>query len=86
MYKKIPLILNPYHNVLQKIIAPQFKMKEEVDDKTQEDKMAFAEVPNYLEQPVFTAIKPLLICMFQIRMDGFQPFMMFFFRTTKKCL
>ena len=83
MYKKIPLILNPYHNVLQKIIAPQFKMKEEVDDKTQEDKMAFAEVPNYLEQPVFTAIKPLLICMFQIRMDGFQPFMMFFLEQQK---
>jgi len=42
-----------------------------------EDEMAFIDVPNYLERPFFTQEKPILICMFQIKMESLFPFLLF---------
>jgi hypothetical protein len=38
---------------------------------------AYATVPHYLQPPAFSSIKPLFICLFQIRMDGLDPFLCF---------
>jgi hypothetical protein len=81
--------INPFAKILQKII------KEETEEDNNEDtyenkepssdkKLVFAEVPNYLERPIFTHAKPMLICMFQIRMDGLYPYLLFLLHKNKR--
>ena len=79
---------NPFAKILQKII----KEDSDYDDisnkkqttETSERKLVFAEVPNYLERPLFNHTKPMLICMFQIRMDGLCPFLLFLLHKNKR--
>lgn len=83
--------LNPFAKILQKIIK-----EDEDEDKDQYRKdndilkdpsltiPVFAEVPNYLERPLFVKAKPMLICMFQIRMDGRYPYLLFLIHKNKR--
>lgn len=76
---------DPYYKILQQIIKADAADADDVlaDDITEEDgdteteNKAYITVPNYLERPLFTQVKPILICMFQIRMDGLQPFLLY---------
>ena len=45
-------------------------------------KSAFIDIPNYLEPPVFENSKPLLICLFQIVMEGITPFIVYLLHKT----
>ena len=75
-HKRTKTIKNdPYYKILQHIIKSDPDI--EVADETESEKKAFITVPNYLERPLFTQVKPILICMFQIRMDGLQPFLLY---------
>lgn len=70
---------DPYYKILQQIIkADADADTADADDReTETEKKAYITVPNYLERPLFTQVKPILICMFQIRMDGLQPFLLY---------
>jgi hypothetical protein len=75
---------DPYYKILQQIIkadaadADNTAAYETAEDgDTETEKKAYITVPNYLERPLFTQVKPILICMFQIRMDGLQPFLLY---------
>ena len=83
--------MNPFSKILQKIIKDDegeeegnaedsYIYKEPSSDK----RSVFAEVPNYLERPLFTNAKPMLICMFQIRMDGLYPYLLFLLHKNKR--
>ena len=80
--------MNPFAKILHKIIKEE--TEEDNDDDTYEHKESstpmsvFAEVPNYLERPIFTHAKPMLICMFQIRMDGLYPYLLFLLHKNKR--
>ena len=81
--------INPFAKILQKIIKED--EGEDNDDDTYEHKepssdkrLVYAEVPNYLERPIFSHAKPMLICMFQIRMDGLYPYLLFLLHKNKR--
>ena len=71
---------DPYYKILQQIIKADAEDDVLADDITayvETEKKAYITVPNYLERPLFTQVKPILICMFQIRMDGLEPFLLY---------
>ena len=47
---------------------------------------AYLDVPNYLKPPVFITAKPLLICLFQIVMEGLHPFLVYLLMLNKNVL
>jgi len=48
--------------------------------------LTFIDIPNYLELPNFNYAKPLLICLFHIVTNGFQPFVLFLLQKGKTAL
>jgi len=75
---------DPYYKILQQIIKADAEDADDYDraahntaGDTEPEKNAYITVPNYLERPLFKSVKPILICMFQIRMDGLQPFLLY---------
>jgi len=65
-----PTLFNP----LPKNIETKNIEKEELTDH---HNSAYINVPNYLEPPGFKNSKPLLICLFQIVMEGMTPFLLY---------
>ena len=81
--------MNPFAKILQKIIKEDDDAEDNDDDtyvnkESSTSMSVFAEVPNYLERPIFTHAKPMLICMFQIRMDGLYPYLLFLLHKNKR--
>jgi len=85
--------LNPFAKILQKIIKEDEDEEEDKDQYRKDNDIlkdpsstisVFAEVPNYLERPLFAKAKPMLICMFQIRMDGRYPYLLFLLHKNKR--
>ena len=58
--------------------------KKEMCDEYIKNKLAIIDVPNYLELPVFKYSKTLLICLFQIVMEGSSPFLLYLLHSEKR--
>jgi len=62
-----------------KVINKRVAKDEEVfEPYSQPDVSAYTVVPNYLEPPAFSTIKPIKICLFQIVVDSLHPFLLYF--------
>jgi hypothetical protein len=78
--------LNPYKLQLKRMLPPPPSPPETYQpasgtagtaETSAAETSAAIRVPNYLQKPKFTSSKPVFICLFQIRMDGLYPFLLF---------
>ena len=76
-----------FNTVVREIV---YKQKEDDlynEEKTVKyNKSVFIDIPNYLELPIFKISKPFLICLFQIVMEGIEPFILYLLHKTDESI
>jgi hypothetical protein len=77
-----------FNTVVREIVYKQNEDDLYNEEKTNKknNKSAFIDIPNYLEPPVFENSKPLLICLFQIVMEGIEPFILYLLNKTDESI